>query len=292
MALEKGYWKKRGLNIAIQSAQGSADAVTKLAAGAGDFGFADTSALILATGNKNMKAKVVCMYHYKNLMSVESLVKTDIKGPADLPGTTQYVIPGEGSFLLLPALGKKNNFDASKVKTVTGTFPGTVPAVAGGKADGVLTYATVFPALEAAAKKNGEEAQMFLYADYGIDVYNNGIIVMDKFIAEHPDDVKAYCDGFAEAVLFCVKNPAEASKIFVSKVPGLDVGIAQAQLQVAIDHLMVPEVEQHGFGPMDDAKMGTTLNLVNEYFDLKTPVTQTSDIYSNQYVTKGQVPQK
>ena len=292
VALEKGYWKKRGLNIQIQSAQGSGDAVTKLAAGAGEFVFADTSALILAVGNKNLKAKLVSMYHYKNLMSAEYLESSGIKEPKDLMGTTQYVIPGEGSFLLLPALAQKNGFDASKVKTVTGTFPGTVPAVAGGKADGTLTYATVFPALEAAAKKSGDKSGMFLYADYGIDVYNNGIMVTDKFLADHPEDVKAYCDGFAEAVVYSVKNPEKAAEIFVKHVPGLDAGLAQAQLEVAIDHLMVPEVEEHGFGPMDPDKMTITLDLVNQYFDLKTPVTDINSIFSNAYVTKGQVPKR
>lgn len=291
VALEKGYWSKRGLDIDIQAAKGSVDAVTKLAAGAGQFGFADTSAVILATGNQSVHAKVICMYHYKNLMSEQTLEGRGIKKPKDLVGSTQHVIPGEGTYAMLPALAKANGFDATKVKTVTGEITNLVPSVVSGRADGALTYFTIYPALKAAAEEAGKTPTYFLYADNGVDIYNNGIVVTDSFLEKEPDAVKAFCAGFVDGVVYSAAHPDEATDIFVEKVPGIDKKIAREQLQVALDHLNVDEVHEHGFGPMDPAKMQKTLDLVNKYFTLKQPVTKTDAIYTNDYVPRGKVPQ-
>lgn len=291
VALKKGYWTKRGLDVDIQAAKGSVDAVTKLAAGAGEIGFADTSAVILATGNQSVHAKLVCMYHYKNLMSEQTLEGRGIKKPKDLVGSTQHVIPGEGTYAMLPALAKANGFDASKVKTVTGEITNLVPSVVSGQADGALTYFTIYPALKAAAEKAGKTPTYFLYADNGVDIYNNGIVVTDSYLKKDPETVKAFCAGFVDGVVYSVAHPDEATDIFVGEVPGIDKKIAREQLQVALDHLNVPEVKEHGFGPMDSAKMQKTLDLVNEYFTLKQPVTDINQIYTNDYVPEGKVPE-
>jgi NitT/TauT family transport system substrate-binding protein len=290
VALEKGFWTKRGLEVDIQSGKGSADAVTKVASGAGQFALADTSAVILARGNQGVAAKVVCMYHYKNLMCSLSLEGAGIREPRDLVGTNQHVTAGEGTYRLLPALAQLNGFDAKGVKATIGEFTQSVPILLSGRADGTLNYFTLYPALEAAAEKAGKKAAHFLYADYGLDIYNNGIVVTDAFAEKDPDAVRAFCDGFAEAIVYTVANPDEAMESFQKRVPGLDSKIARAQLQVAIDHLNVAEVKTKGFGPMSDDKMATTLEMVNKYFDLKTPVSVTSDVYTNKFVTAGQVP--
>ena len=291
VALEKGYWSDRGLNIDIQAAKGSADAVTKVASKAGHFALADTSAVMLARGNSGLATREVCMYHYKNLMSIMSLEDNGIEAPEDIVGKTMHIIPGEGTYLMLPALAAANDFDESQVKTVTGEITSLVQAVISGQVDGALTYFTLFPALEAAAAAAGKKATYLLYADHGVDIYNNGIVVADEFADANPDTVKAFCAGFVEGVLDAVDDPEGATEIFVKAVPGTDRAVARAQLQVAIDHLNEPEVLDVGFGPMDEKKMQGTVDLVNEYFTLEEPITDPLLVYSNKFVEKGEIPQ-
>jgi NitT/TauT family transport system substrate-binding protein len=290
VALEKGFWKDRGLDVSLQAGKGSADAVTKVASGAGQFALADTSVVVLARGNQNLPVMTTAMYHYRNLMSEVTLEDSGITKPEDLVGSNQHVTAGEGSFVLLPALAKANGFAAADVGTTTGEFTQIVPSLLAGQVDGALTYYTVFPALKAAAEAAGKVATGFLYADHGVDIYNNGIVVTEDYAEKNPDDVKAFNDGFVEAVLFSCENPDEATDIFTKRVPGLDTAVVRDQLQVAIDHLTVPEVEDVGFGPMDEEKMKTTLELVNEYFDLATPISDVTSIYTNDFVTAGEVP--
>ena len=48
VALEKGFYAKRGLAATIQSSTGSADTVRTIGAGGADFGFADIATMIVA----------------------------------------------------------------------------------------------------------------------------------------------------------------------------------------------------------------------------------------------------
>ena len=48
VALEKGFYAKRGLNATIQASTGSADTVRTVASGGADFGFADLATTIVA----------------------------------------------------------------------------------------------------------------------------------------------------------------------------------------------------------------------------------------------------
>lgn len=290
VAMDKGLWKKRGLNISIQSAKGSSDAVTKVGAGAGEFGFADTSAVIQGRANSGIEAKLVCMFHYRNLMSLQSLASTGIREPKDLEGKTIVTTAGDGGLVLLPALAKINGFDRKRVRITYAEHPSLARAVAGKKADGDIDYLTGYPSLEAAADKAREATAYFLYADYGLDVYNNGIFVTDKYLASSPDQVRAFTAGLVEAVLFTVAHPDGAVRIFQESVPGLSADIVKAQQQIAIDHLHVPEVEKNGFGPMSEKKMQYTLRLANKYFEVKKNITDVNDIYTNKYVPQGKVP--
>lgn len=290
VAQEKNFWANRGLEVSIQPGGGSADTISKIAAGAGEFGFADTSTLILARANDGIKAKLVCMYHYKNLMSAQSLVESDIREPKDLVGKNMITTAGNAGLALLPGLGDLNSFDSTKVEITTAQYTAEVPAVVGGQVDGSLDYYTGFPALEAAAHEAGKKATAFLYADYGLDMYNNGILVSEETLNTSPERVRAFTAGFVEAVLWTVANPDEAVEIFRNQVPGLGAEIIRAQQQIAIDHLNTPEVSQNGFGPMDEGMVVHTLELVNKYFETKDPVRDVGDLYTNEFVPRGEVP--
>jgi NitT/TauT family transport system substrate-binding protein len=290
VGLSRGFWRDRDLDVSFQAGKGSGDAVSKVASGAGQFALADTSVVALARGNQNQPVMVTCMYHYKNLMSELTLEGNGITKPADLVGSTQHVTAGEGTFALLPALAQANGFDSKRVKTTVGEFTQIVPALLSGQVDGALTYYTLFPALQAAAEAQGMKASAFLYADHGIDVYNNGIVTTETFAEKNPEVVKAFNDGFVEAVQWTAKHPDEATEIFIKAVAGTNQKTARAQLQVALDHLNVAEVQKNGFGPMSLDKMKTTLEMVNEYFDLSKPVTDPTNIFTNEFVTPGKVP--
>ena len=115
-ALDKGYFREAGLNVRFEAAKGSADNAVKVAAGTADFGFADTPTSMLARGTGAM-VKQVLMVHYKAMNNVVSLASNAVRTPKDMVGKSFGATAGDAPRVALPALAKRNGFDASKWKS-------------------------------------------------------------------------------------------------------------------------------------------------------------------------------
>lgn len=286
--LALGYWEENGLEVEIQSAQGSGDNASKIGAKAADFGFADTGALILARAQE-AQIKEVCMIHYRNLMGAIGLSDNPISEPADLEGKQIGATTGDAGRVLFPAFAEINGIDADAVEFVTVEQLAKPAVLVEGEIEGALDFATSFPAYERAAGEREMEVTSFLYADYGMDLYNNGIIVHEDVLESDPDLVRRFVDGVVRGVVWTVENPDEATELLIEQQPGLSQDVARAQLQVAIDHLMVDEVRENGVGVMSEEKMAFTVETISENFDLESPVA-VEDVYTNEFVEAGNVP--
>jgi NitT/TauT family transport system substrate-binding protein len=287
--LERGYWEERGISVVIQSAQGSADNVSKVGAKAAEFGFADAGSLIIgrATG---ANVKEIAMVHYRNLQSIISLESNPITSPEELVGRNIGATTGDAPRALLPGLARINDFNADDVNLINIEQATKPAALTQGRVDGTMDFYTAFPAYQQAAEQADDSATSFLYADFGLDLYNNGIIAHDDTLEDDPDLVRRFVEGFIEGVVWTVENPDEATSILIEAQPGLSQDVAREQLQVAIDHLMVDEVQDHGVGPMEKEKMQFTLDTISRYFDLEREVTL-EEIYTNEFAPADQIPQ-
>src|SRR3546814_6011671 len=114
----------------------------------------------------------------------------------------------------------------------------------------------------------GKHASQVLFSDFGVDVYSNGMLTRDDLLKDDPKLVKDFNDAMVEAMIFAIDNRDDAVKIFLKHNPQLDQDLTRAGLDVAIAHLVVPEVHQHGIGPMSKDKMERTLEIMKGYFDL------------------------
>ena len=85
----KGYFKAAGLDVTVDAGNGSGGAVTRVASGAYDMGFADLAALMEFHANNpdSPNKPVAVMMVYNNTpASVMALKKSGIAKPADLSG--------------------------------------------------------------------------------------------------------------------------------------------------------------------------------------------------------------
>jgi NitT/TauT family transport system substrate-binding protein len=290
VAQQQGYWPDRGLHVSIAHAEGSADNASKVAAGAADFGFADVSAVVLARG-KGQGLKEICMLTYKSLVCAFGLDTNPIQRPQDLVGKSIGSSTGDTGLLLLPALARINHFDASQVHVVNIEHLTKPAALAQGRIDGAFDYYTSLPAYQAAAQQSGKRVTHFLYADYGLNTYSNGIIARDATLQKDADLARRFLDGLARATAWTVDHPDQATRILLQAQPALSFQVAREQLQIAIEHLMVPEVLRHGIGPVDAGTMRFTVDTIERYFPVAGQVKAT-DVYRNDLVPAGVLPQK
>jgi len=85
----KGYFKDAGLDVTVDAGNGSGGAVTRVASGTYDLGFADLAALMEFHANNPdapNKPVAIMMVYNNTPASVMALKKSGIKTPADLTG--------------------------------------------------------------------------------------------------------------------------------------------------------------------------------------------------------------
>jgi NitT/TauT family transport system substrate-binding protein len=114
VALEKGFYAKRGLAVTIHAGAGSADTVRTIASGGADFGFADISTTIVARSRGTpIQAVAQLGYVPTTIMWRDD---TNIKTLKDLEGKSWAISPGQAQWFLMPAYCRINKVDFKSIR--------------------------------------------------------------------------------------------------------------------------------------------------------------------------------
>ena len=110
--LAKGYFKDEKLDVTVDAGNGSGGAVTRVASGAYDMGFADLAALMEFHANNPTapnKPVAVMMVYNNTPAAVLALKKSGIKTPADLNGKKMGAPVFDAGRQAFPIFAKANN---------------------------------------------------------------------------------------------------------------------------------------------------------------------------------------
>src|SRR5260221_8612983 len=173
VALDKGYYKAKGLEVTLENSKGSGDSIAKVDTGRADAGLAD-AAVVIASNARGTTVKTVGMVFDKTPLNIFSLKAKPLAKPKDLEGATLGSPPGDAQRQLFPAFAKLNGIDASKINWVNIEPAAKIAAVAEKRMDGVNDYTTGLPLYEKAAGKGN--VAMMPWTDFGFDLYSMSII--------------------------------------------------------------------------------------------------------------------
>jgi NitT/TauT family transport system substrate-binding protein len=283
VALEKGFYAKRGLAATIQAGTGSADTVRAIAAGGSDFGFADMSTAIVAR-SRGTPVQTVAQLGYvpATIMWREDTV---IKKLKDLEGKSWAISPGQAQWFLMPAYCRINKIDYKSIRIQETAAPLQPAALVAKKADFIIMYrASNDEVAESAAKKQGMKLNRIFMKDTGLDIYGSGLIVKDEDIKRRPQLVRAYVEGTMEGLRYTRDHQDESLQILLKQKPELDPALTTVQLRNAIYEVMIPpESVQSGLGFMKPDIMEKTARVTNEFFDVARKVSS-KEVFTNQFI--------
>ena len=116
VAIEKGYFAEEGLDVSFERGSGSADSISKVAAGTFDMGFGDINSLMeFNVKNPETPVKAIAIYYNKSPMAVMSLAETGIAEPKMLEGKKLGIPSGSATRRLIPLFSQVTGFDLAKV---------------------------------------------------------------------------------------------------------------------------------------------------------------------------------
>jgi NitT/TauT family transport system substrate-binding protein len=285
VALEKGFYAKRGLAATIQAGSGSADTVRTIAAGGSDFGFADISTAIIAKSRGTPVQTVGQMgYVPTTIMWRED---TAIKKLKDLEGKSWAISPGQAQWFLMPAYCRINRIDFKTIRIQETAAALQPAALVARKADFIVMYrASNDEVAESAATKQGIKLNRIFMKDTGLDIYGSGLVVKEDDIKRRPDFVRAYVEATMEGLRYTRDHPEESLQILLKHKPELDAPLATVQLRNALYEVMIPpESVDSGLGFMKPDIIEKTVRITNEFFDVARKVTA-KEVFSNQFIKR------
>ncbi len=274
LPVAKGYYKQAGLDVTVDTGSGSGGAVTRVASGSYDLGFADLAALMeFHANNPDAPNKpVAVMVVYNNTpATVFALKKSGIVKPADLTGRKLGAPVFDGGRRSFPLFQKVNNVGAVQWTSMDPPLRETM--LARGDVDAITGFGfTSLLNLEARGIK-ASELTMLPFADYGVKLYGNVIIASPKMVKENPEAIKAFLRAFTKGAKDVMANPP-ASMVYLKERDGLiNVPLETRRLELAIETVIAsPDARREGFGQIEPGRLALMASQVSDVFATKTRV--------------------
>jgi NitT/TauT family transport system substrate-binding protein len=269
-AVDNGYFAKQGLDVTIDRGYGSADAITKLASGAYDVAFGDINSMMeFNTKNPDKPQLIAVMMVFDrpplSIMTFDSSIKT----PRDLEGKKVVTSQGESNLRLFPLFAKINGIDRSKV-----TFVNVQPQLRESlmmRGEGNAVTGFYYASYESFKALGGDMPKLttLMYADYGLKVYGNAVIVSKSLVDSKPDVIRRFNLALISSLRDTMKNPEVVAPLLKKRDPTILESAETERFEIVNrDFIMTPYVKEHGFGDIDPARMQEGIDQVTEALDL------------------------
>jgi NitT/TauT family transport system substrate-binding protein len=285
LARNRGFWKKRGLDVDIARGYGSLAATQALAGGQFDFGEASCPVVVLQI-IKGLPLTTIGMFGYKTTMGVGVLEDSPIKTPKDLEGKTVGWTPTSGEVPFFPVYAKRAGIDQDKIKFVNMNIDVRYRAFMDKQIDAITDYAaSAIPPIAA----QGYKVRWMPYASYGINLYDLTTMTNPKTVKESPELCQAVVDGLMEALAFSHLNPDESIEIYFKEVR--EAGFMAKEREnvrmsfgIANYSSLGEEARQNGFGWADATRFSEMADLVLTYLAKGAEKPPVDRFYTNRFV--------
>ena len=272
LALQRGYYRDAGLDVTIDTGNGSAAAISLVAGGAYDAASADLSTMIeFNLANPQAGLRAVAIQYDLNPNSV--MVRRDgpIRKPADLAGRSLLGQPFNASRKLFPVFAKAQGFDPASVK-----WESVAPDVgdtlfAKGDFDGAAYFFFTGLLNLKARGIQPEQLTVFRYSEHGMKSYGNGLVANPKSINGAPEAMAAFVRASTQGWIDCIADPRAGAAAVKWREPLATEALELERLRLIVDGTMkTPDTRANGWGAATAARLQATIDETVSAFNLKS----------------------
>jgi NitT/TauT family transport system substrate-binding protein len=271
VAQDRGYYRAEKLDVTIDAAGSSRDAVSRVTSGAADLGLADINALIKYRDlNPAVPVKALFIVYDKPPYAIITRKSRGIEKPKDLEDKKLGAPAAEAAYAQWLLLAKVNGIDLAKVAVENVAAAVREPMLAAGQVDAItgISFSSYVDLKDRGVPV--DDLVVLPMADYGLHLYGEAIIANPKFVSENPDAVKAFLRAFLKGLKDTIKDPARAVESVVKRNETLKKDLELERLRMAIrDNIVTAEVKANGLGGVDPLRLGQAIDQIGLTFKFK-----------------------
>ncbi len=273
-------WKNRGLDVSIARGYGSGAATKTISAGKAMFGEASYNVMVAGI-SKGLDVVAIGAKLQKAPQAISCRKDSGIRKVKDLEGKHLLQWAASGDAVIWPGFVAATGIDASKVK-ITHVSPGKlISTVLNKQADCTGTYFVS----NAASLAFRTPTIHFLYADYGLQTLDLGLITRSDMIKKDSKLVQDMVDGAMEGLKMQLLEPEKVMDIYIKAKPELETK-PRKLLMTHVGNTNVlcsgPAVEKNGLGWMAPEDQKKTRDVVVKYMKIKN-VPSVDKLFTNRF---------
>ncbi len=271
LAPAKGLFRAEGLNVIIDSANGSQDAIARVASGTSEIALADINALIRYRDKEGTApVKAVFMLYNRAPYAIIARKSRGITSFSGLEGKTVGLVDDDLAARLWPALARQNGVRLNKVKVEKISAAVREPLLSAGQVDAVSGFAFLSGINLRNQGVPANDLEILRYADFGGAVYGHALIVNPKFAIENPDAVKSFVRATIAGIRLAMKEPGRAIDAVIAQMNGASRELELERLRAVIsDNIATEDVKRNGLGGIDGQRFDRAIEQIAVDFEFR-----------------------
>jgi NitT/TauT family transport system substrate-binding protein len=253
LARDKGWFAGEGLAVELSLSKNVVDAIRRVASNECDFGYADFSVVTrFAADNPDTAPHLLYSIFDRSPTAIVTWKSAGVRGVADLAGKTLAATPGDGAYQLFRAFCRASGLDPKSVMILEVGLEEREEVMHERKVDGAIGFdSTILYKLVHLG--DARDAVNFLhYADAGLPLYSNGIIVSRKELAERRGQIAGLLSASARAWKTSLANPADMLASLAAANPKADTTLEAERFEwLREQQIMTANVKKNGMGTID-----------------------------------------
>jgi NitT/TauT family transport system substrate-binding protein len=257
-AVQKGLFAKAGLDVTVQTARGSSEAITRIGTGTADVGSGGLTALLQARAEQNVPVKAIL-----SIFAVQPDANFVVDGSGvdtlkDLAGKKVATATFTSSNVIWPLVLAANGIDESKVTLLKVDPAALVPMLTSGQVDATINWSTASPAFDVALNGVGKKLKIIPWSQYGFDGYGYSLFASEKMIAERPEALRAFVRAFLDGMKMALADPKDVAAAMKATFPAMDEALAEQQFLTIVPLVDNPISKADGVGTFQKERLKTT----------------------------------
>lgn len=266
--IEKGIFAAEGLDVTISRGYGSGDTVTKLAAGAFEFGVADIAAVMAARARQKVPVKVIAINYNESPHSLFVLESSGIENFKGLEGKRIGITPGNSHKFYFPEVASRAGTDASKIRWINMDGAAMATQLIAKNLDAAPFYSIHYYYQNKAAMRAGEKIRVLPFVEAGFRIYAASIVTTDKMIEEKPELVTRFLRAVQKSFEWARDNPQQACELHVKRVPEVALDDCMGSVKATMDFVFNEHSAKYGWGKESPERLAFTWKTVAQAQEL------------------------